>query len=145
MKATPLRLLILAASALLFLLPWPASAADPCALLTTQEIQQVLGNSVTSTPIGTTGCMGKGTPQSMTIVLRPASAWARIVMPIQGVTKTDVGGIGDAASFSGQSNMWTLSVKQGANVIVLTVMGAKNPDQQKASELALARLALKRL
>jgi len=145
MKATPLRLLILAASALLFLLPWPASTADPCALLTTQEIQQVLGNSVTSTPIGTTGCMGKGTPQSMTIVLRPASAWASITTPVQGITKTDVSGIGDAASFSAMQNIWTLSVKQGNNVLVLTVYGAKTPDQQKSSEQSLAKLAVKRL
>ena len=145
MKATSLRLAILAAPALLLTLPRPALAADPCALLTTQEIAQALGNSVTPTPLGTTGCMWKGTPQYVSIVLRLASAWVRITTPNQGITKTDASGIGDAASFSGMNNVLTLSVKQGNNVIVLTVMGAKTPDQQKSSEQALAKLALKRL
>ena len=45
----------------------------------------------------------------------------------------------------GHANIWTLSVKQGANVIVLTVYGAKSPDQQRSAEESLARLALKRL
>jgi hypothetical protein len=42
-------------------------------------------------------------------------------------------------------NIWTLSVKQGNSVIVLTVYNAKTPDQQRSSEEALARLALKHL
>ena len=62
-----------------------------------------------------------------------------------GMTKTDVSGIGDAASLSGMQNTWTLSVRQGNNVIVLTVYGAKSPDQQRSSEESLARLALKHL
>jgi hypothetical protein len=66
-------------------------------------------------------------------------------MPVQGMTKTDVSGIGDAASLSGMQNIWTLAVKQGNDVIVLTVYGAKTPDQQKSSEESLARVALKRL
>jgi len=66
-------------------------------------------------------------------------------MPGQGMTKTDVSGIGDAASLSEMQNIWTLSVKQGNNVIVLTVYGAKSPDQQRSSEESLARLALKHL
>jgi hypothetical protein len=67
------------------------------------------------------------------------------ILPVQGMTKTDVSGIGDAASLSGMQNIWTLSVKQGNNVIVLTVYGAKSPDQQRSSEESLARLALKHL
>ena len=78
-------------------------------------------------------------------MLRPASAWTRITMPGPGITKTDVSGIGDAASFSGMQNNWTLSVKQGNSVIVLTVNNAKSPEQQRSSEESLAKLALKRL
>lgn len=130
---------------LLAALPPIASAAEPCKLLTGEEISQVLGNSVSPMPLGTTGCMWKGSPQGLSIVVRDASAWARITMPGPGITKTDVSGIGDAASFSGVQNTWTLSVKQGNNVIVLTVNGAKNPDQQRSSEGSLVRLALKRL
>jgi hypothetical protein len=113
--------------------------------LTADEIAQVLGNPVSPMPVGTTGCMWKGSPQGVSIVVRPASAWERITMQVPGMTKTDVAGIGDAASSSGMQNIWTLSVKQGDNVIVLTVNGAKSPDQQRSSEESLARLALKRL
>jgi hypothetical protein len=145
MKPSSLRLAILVLPALLLTLPRPAFATDPCSLLTQQEIQQVLGNSVTPNPLGTTGCMWKGTPQYVSIVVRPASAWARTILPVQGMTKTDVSGIGDAASLSGMQNIWTLSVKQGNNVLVLTVYNTKTPDQQKSSEQALAILAIKRL
>jgi hypothetical protein len=145
MKPSLFGIAFLSAVSLLFALPQPAQAADPCNLLTPQEIQQVLGNSVSPAPIGTTGCMWKGTPQYVSIVIRPASSWSRIIMPVPNATKTDVSGIGDAASLSGMQNIWTLSVKQGNNVIVITVYNTKTPDQQKSSEQSLAKLALKRL
>ncbi|MGO9326352.1 MAG: hypothetical protein ACLP07_17495 [Terracidiphilus sp.] len=145
MKASAHRWGVFVAFGLLATLPRIVSAAELCNLLTAEEIAQVLGNSVSSMPLGTTGCMWKGSLQGVSIVLRDASAWARIIMPVQGMTKTDVSGIGDAASLSGMQNIWTLSVKQGSNVIVLTVYGAKSPDQQRSSEESLARLALKHL
>ena len=145
MKASAHRLGVLVAFGLLATLPQIVSAAEPCNLLTVQEIAQVLGNSVSPTPVATTSCMWKGSPQGVSIVLRDASAWSRITTPVPNVTKTDVGGIGDAASFSSVQNRWTLSVKQGNNVIVLTVSGAKDPDQQRSAEESLAKLALKRL
>ena len=135
----------LAAFGLLSALSLAGSAAEPCKLLRAQEIAQVLGNPVSPMPLGTTGCMWKGSPQGVNITLRDASAWPRITAQGPGITKTDVSGIGDAASFSGMQNFWTLSVKQGNNVIVLTVTDAKTPDQQRSSEESLARLALKRL
>lgn len=130
---------------LLFTMTPAAKAAGPCDLLTVEEIAQVLGNPVSPMPLGTTGCMWRGRPQSVNIVQRPASAWERIITPVQGITKTDVSGIGEAASLSGMGNTWTLSVKQGNNVLVLTVSGAKSPDQLRSSEESLARLALKHL
>jgi hypothetical protein len=145
MKVSARRWATLVAFGLLCTLPPALSAAEPCKLLTAQEIAQVLGNPVSPTPLGTTGCMWKGSPQYVSIVLRDASAWARTTAPGPGITKTDVSGIGDAAQFSGMQNIWTLSVKQGNNVIVLTVYGAKSPDQQRSSEESLVRLALKRL
>ena len=135
----------LVAFGLLSTLPQAVSAAEPCKLLAVEEIAQVLGASVSPTPLGTTGCMWKGSSQRVSIVLRDASAWARITAPGPNITKTDVSGLGDAAQFSGMSNYWTLSVKQGANVVVLTVYDAKSPDQQRSSEESLARLVLKRL
>ena len=106
---------------LLSTLPRVASATDPCKLLTVEEIAQVLGNSVSPAPLGTTGCMWSGSPQQVSMKLRDATAWLRITAPGPNITKTDVSGIGDAAQFSGMQNIWTLSVKQGNNVIVLTV------------------------
>lgn len=145
MKTSAHRWGVLVAFGLLVTLPRIVSATEPCKLLTAEEIAQVLGNSVSPMPLGTTGCMWKGSPQGVSIALRDASAWARTIMPVQGMTKTDVSGIGDAASLSGMQNTWTLSVRQGNNVIVLTVYGAKSPDQQRSSEESLARLALKHL
>ncbi len=96
-------------------------------------------------PTGTTGCMWTGGPQSVSIVLRDATAWARITAPGPGITKTNVSGLGEAAQYSGMDNVWTLSVKQGASIIVLTVYGVKDAERQRSSEESLARLALRRL
>ena len=145
MKTSAHQFAAFAAFAILAALPQVVSAADPCKLLTTDEIAQVLGNPASPMPLGTTACMWKGSPQGVSVTLRDASAWPRITMQGPGITKTDVAGIGDAASSSGMQNFWTLSVKQGNNVIVLTVTGAKTSDQQRSSEESLARLALKRL
>lgn len=145
MQALAHRLGVLVAFGLLTTLLRIAIAAEPCKLLTVQEIAQVLGNSVSPMPLGTTGCMWKGSPQAVSMVMRDASAWTRITMSGPGITKTNVSGIGDAASFSGMQNTWSLSVRKGNHVIVLTVNGAKSPDQQRSSEELLARLVVKRL
>jgi hypothetical protein len=154
MKPSARRWGALAAFGLLCMPPQAASAAEPCKLLTVQEIGQALGASVSSaTPLGATGCMWAGGSQRVSIVLRPATAWARTTMPVPGMTKTSVGGLGDAASVSGlneaahpgQDNVLTLSVRKGANVIVLTVYGVEGAERQRSAEEALARLALRRL
>lgn len=87
------------------------------------------------------------------LLLRDATAWARLTAPGPGIPKTHVGGFGEAASVSGldeathpgKENVLTLSVKQGASVIVLTVYGVKGAERQRSSEESLARLALRRL
>lgn len=144
----------LAAFGLLSTLPQAVSAAEPCKLLTVAEIGQVLGASVAPpTPLVTTGCLWVGSSQRVSIVVRPATAWARITMPVPGITKTDVSGLGEAASISGPAQAahsgkesdLTLSVKQGANVIVLTVTGVKGTERQRSAEESLARLTLPRL
>jgi hypothetical protein len=81
----------------------------------------------------------------VSIVLRDATAWARITTPVPSVTKTDVSGIGDAAQYSGIKDNWTLSVKKGGSVIILTVAGGKDIQHERSSEESLARLALGRL
>ncbi len=153
MKLSARRLGALAAFGLLSTLPRAAYATEPCKLMTVQEVAQVLGGTVSSSPLGTTGCFWAGGTQKVSIVVRDASAWARITIPVQGMTKTNISGLGDAASISGldqtvhpgQSNVLTLSVKQGASVIVLTVYGVDDPARQRSMEESLARLALPRL
>jgi hypothetical protein len=144
MKASALHLATLAAFALLLTLPQPASAADPCKLLTVDEIAHVLGNSVAAIPLGTNGCNWKGAPQGASIILRDASIWERTIAPSTILKKESVSGIGDAASFSGSQSQWTLSVKQGNNVLIVKAYNG-TADQQRSSEQALAKLALKRL
>jgi hypothetical protein len=153
MEPSARRLGALAAFGLMCLLPRAAGAAEPCKLLTVQEIGQVLGAPVSSAaPLGTTGCFWAGGSLRVSIVLRPESAWARTTMPVPGMTKTSVGGLGEAASVSGldvahpdPNNVLTLSVKQGASVIVLTVYGVMGADRQRSAEESLARLVLRRL
>ncbi len=139
---------------LLLTLPQAVSAAEPCKLLTVAEIGQVLGASVSSTtPLGATGCLWAASTQRVSISVRPAEAWSRITTPVPGITKTNVSGLGEAASISGlddtahpgnETNL-TLSVKQNGHVIVLTVTGLKSVEQQRSAEESLARLALPRL
>lgn len=68
-------------------------------------------------------------------------------MPSPGITKTSISGLGEAVSLSGldKESILTLSVKQGANVIVLTVYGVNGTEQQRSLEESLARIALPRL
>ncbi len=148
MEASAYRWGALAAFGLFSTLAQAANAAEPCKLLTVQEIGQVLNTSVSPpSPLGTTGCIWSGSAQRVSIVIRPATAWERITMPIPGITKTNVSGLGEAASISGidNQNLLTLSVKQGANVIVLTVTGVNDTGRQRSAEESLARLALPRL
>lgn len=139
---------VLGAFLLFSTLPLAVMAAEPCKLLTAEEIGHAVGGSVSPSPLGSTGCFWKGTSQTVSIVLRDASAWQRITAPGPGMTKTSVSGLGDAAQYSGLSGKddnLTLSVKQGAKVIVLTATGVKGAEKTRSAEAALARLALGRL
>src|SRR5580698_3975027 len=91
----------LAALGLLSTLPQVVSAADPCKLLTVQDIGQVLGAPVSAPmPQGTTGCLWTGTSQRVSIVLRDAKAWAQIT-----ASGSNASGIGDAMQFSNASGI----------------------------------------
>jgi hypothetical protein len=80
----------LAAFGLLFTLPRAVNAAEPCKLLTAQEVGQALGASFSASPIGTTGCMWTAGSQRVSIVPRDASAWVRLTVPVNGINKTSV-------------------------------------------------------
>ena len=127
----------LAAFGLFSALTQGVSAAEPCEFLTVQEIGQVLGASVAPPmPMGTTGCLWKSGSQSVSISVRPATAWARITMPGPGITKTDVSGLGESSSLSsmGNGDALTLSVKHGATIIILTVSGVMDSARTRAAE-----------
>jgi hypothetical protein len=47
---------VLAAFGLFSTLPLAVSAAEPCKLLTVEEISQVVGGSLSPSPLGSTGC-----------------------------------------------------------------------------------------
>lgn len=133
-----------------------ASAAEPCNLLTAEEINRVLGAKVSNTtPLGTTGCIWATSSSKVTLTLKDAkdpSVWARVTTPVPGMTKSSISGLGDAAQITGavesgnaKDAYATLSVKQGVHLITLGVYGPKDPKEQSALEQSLARLALGRL
>jgi hypothetical protein len=93
---------VLAAFGLWAAAPQNVNAAEPCKLLSSQEIGQVLGDSVSAPKaLGNSGCIWAGSSKHVTILVRPLAAWARITTPDPGITKTSVSGLGEAASFSG--------------------------------------------
>jgi hypothetical protein len=131
-------------------------AAEPCKLLTVEEIGRALGATVSNTtPLGTTGCIWATDSSKVTLTLKDAkdpSRWERVTTPVPGVTKSSVNGLGEAAqiavaveSGNAKDAYATLSVKQGANIITLGVYGPKDPNQQSALEQSLARIVLGRL
>lgn len=133
-----------------------ACATEACGLLTVEEIGRVLGSTVSNTtPLGTTGCVWATNSSKVTLTLKDAkdpSRWARVTMPVPGMTKSSISGLGDAAqitvaveSGNAKDAYATLSVKRGANIITLGVYGPKDPNQQSALEQSLARLVLGRL
>ena len=155
-KGSTRRWAALGALALLAAVGRVASATEACKLLTVEEIGRALGATVSNTtPLGTTGCIWATNSSKVTLTLKDAkdpSRWARVTMPIPGMTKTIISGLGDAAQITvavenGNANdaYATLSVKQGVNIITLGVYGPKDPNQQSALEQSLARLVLGRL
>jgi hypothetical protein len=67
-------------------------------------------------------------------------------MPIQGINKTPISGIGDAAQVSdaGKEDAITLSVKKGDHVVVLTVFGLNDRERERSVAESLAKGALAR-
>src|SRR5579864_5019908 len=125
-----------------------AVGVEPCKLLTADEVGKALGGPISATtPLGTTACIWASGAHRVNIVLRDAAAWARLTMPIQGINKTPISGIGDAAQVSdaGKEDAMTLSAKKGERVIVLTVSGLNDRERERSVAESLAKGALARL
>ena len=132
-----------------------ASAAmrvDPCTLLTPVQIDSVIaGSFAAGQAIGTTGCSWSATQQVgakkpfVTVSLWPGSGWAKMQLPLPGVTKSSVSGIGDGAMLASVGGFTSLSVLKGSTVFIVKIYGIPGDDKQASMERTLAGDVLKKM
>ena len=128
-----------------------AQPAAPCSLLTSAQITAAVGVSVgAAQPIANTGCSWSAPHMLVTVSLwdGSASGWAKIKMPLPGVTKTAVSGLGDDALFSilgtEAKQFVTLNVKKGSTAYLFKVYGP-TVTEQMTMEKTLAGNVLAKL
>ena len=133
----------------------PASPTDACALLTQAQVSGVLGVSVGAgekiVPNNTALCGwevpgDKGVNRKRVMLgiytqlggLTPVDRFNHAKMPIKGITKTPVSGVGDDAIYATTPGLGTgLIFKKGASAFDVRVYGFPE-DQIKAKEKTLA-------
>src|SRR4029079_18978638 len=123
------------------------SAGGVCDLVTSDELWQALGQDTQTTlvpgPPDTCGIASKdGTPLAAMVLL---TSGGEVVFETlqQGSTITDVAGIGDKAFYS--SEMQTLTVLKGDQLLTVAFPGAGSGDKQRDSEKAIAAAAAARM
>jgi hypothetical protein len=127
-----------------------AQSAAPCSLLSSNQVSAAIGVTAgAGTPIANTGCSWTVTSPHIivTLSLWNGSKWDQMKMPLPGMTKTPVTGLGDDAVFTimgPDAKFTTLSVKKGGTVYTFKVYGVDAPKQQSV-EQALAANALANL
>lgn len=128
-----------------------AQAAAPCSLLTSAQVTAAVGVSVgAAQPIANTGCSWSAPHMLVTLSLwdGSASGWGKIKMPLPGVTKTSVSGLGEDAIFStlgpAAKQFVTLSVKKGGTAYLFKVYGP-TVTEQMTMEKTLAGNVLAKL
>lgn len=118
-----------------------AAPKPACSLLTPAQVGAALGGSVEAGKAFTERvCIWRGAPgKRVTLNLIDLQAFAAAKTPIgNGITKTEVKGIGDDAVYvSAHGVPTTLTVKKGDAAFTLTVFGFSD-DQTKAKEKELA-------
>lgn len=124
-------------------------SGSPCTLLTQAQIDAALGATVgAGQPIGTTGCSwtAPGQPKNMTVTVSiwPPNGFGTMP-PMPGLTKTELGGVGDGAFYATIAGLTSLSVKKGNKVFVLHLYGVPGDARQMAVEKTLAAEVLARL
>lgn len=124
-----------------------APPANACSLLTTAQVNAVLGVTVgEGTPLTARVCHWAKADKGAMITLQDARAFAYAKMPAgNGIIKVPVSGIGDDAVYGTTPGTPTvLTVKKGDVVFVVHVNGFSD-DQIKAKEKALALDVLAKL
>jgi hypothetical protein len=125
-----------------------ASSADPCSLLTQEQVAAVLGTNVNVGKQAATGLCEWDAPgqpfgiqgKKATIHFVTERAWGYANIPVPGktVTKTQVSGVGDQAVFGTTSGrLATLTVKKGDFFFVVQIYGFPI-EQLREKEKALA-------
>lgn len=138
---------------------YAAPPKDACSLLTTAQVSSALGVSVEA---GKTvdksicewsqqGAALRSKTALLTILepignLTPVDRFnaAKMPLPVKGITKTPVSGLGDDAVYGGNNFRVALTVKKGNSVFEIMVSGFP-VEESKAKEKALAKEVLAKL
>ena len=137
---------------------YSAPPEDACSLLTAAQVSAALGVSVeASKPADKSICEWsqqgaaafRGKAVLLTIIepignLTPADRFNAAKMPVPGVVKTPVSGLGDDAVYGGNKFRVALTVKKGNSAFEIMVSGFP-VEESKAKEKALAQDVLAKL
>jgi hypothetical protein len=131
--------------------PAPASAADACALLTPEQISEVVGAKVgTGTnpaPGFTKTCTWVTKGIIVTLMLEGADAFQKQkTSPMPGMDLTPASGVGDDAFYVTLSTNVSLFAKKGSSAFKATVYCSTfSMDKKKGMEKALAQQVVSKL
>jgi hypothetical protein len=136
---------------------YAAPTADACSLLTAAQVSAVLGVSVEVKTVDKSICEWsqqgaaplRGKAVLLTIIepignLTPVDRFNAAKMPVPGVVKTPVSGLGDDAVYGGNNYRVALTVKKGNSAFEIIVSGVP-VEESKAKEKALAQEVLAKL
>ena len=144
---------VLALTTCLVSLVLPRSAAafdppvDPCSLFTAEQVSAALDlKAMTGKRVVATLCeWDTSVPgKKLTAGFVSASAWEQtraLREQMKGIARTPIAGLGEEAVFAASQLTNSLEVKKGRAVLGLHLYGF-TPEQSKAKEIALARVAL---
>jgi hypothetical protein len=138
----------------------PTHAAPPkdaCSLLTAAQVSEALGVPVEADKAvdksfctwSQQGAASKRKTVMLTIIeaignLTPADRFNAAKMPVPGVVKTPVSGLGDDAVYGGNNFYVALTVKKGNSAFEIVVSGFP-VDESRGKEKALAQQVLAKL
>jgi hypothetical protein len=134
-----------------------APSTDACSLLTAAQVSEALGVSVEADKAvdksfctwSQQGAALKRKMVMLTIIepignLTPVDRFNAAKMPLPGVVKTPVSGLGDDAVYGGNNSRVALTVKKGNAAFEIVVSGFP-VEESKAKERALAQVVLAKL
>jgi hypothetical protein len=133
-----------------------AAPADPCTLLTTEQVSAALGGAVgPAKPLGTGVCQWtqQGKPGDVLLKLDVNLVTPERFTRLKTVTigtVTTVGGLGDDAFYStitqGRTTLTTLNIKKGTAAVTIRVSGGtKLAEDYQAKEKAVGLALLSKL